>query len=160
LLEVYERYNNPVVLLEEVDRSRVSRYGVIDPIQVEDDVYKVKDFIEKPEPEEAPSNLVIAGRYIFTPDIFGYLSQTQPGKGMEIQVTDAMRMMVRDRAMYGVRLNGKRCDIGNKEGFIKTNIEFALKRADMSDDLGDYIIALADEIQGQKKQDKTERKKG
>jgi len=149
LLEVYERYNSPVVLLEEVDRARVSRYGVIDPVQVEDDVYKVKDFIEKPAPEEAPSNLVIAGRYVFTPDIFGYLSQTQPGKGMEIQVTDAMRMMVRDRAMYGVRLNGKRCDIGNKEGFIKTNIEFALKRADMSDELGDYIIDLANEIQGQ-----------
>ncbi len=149
LLEVYERYNDPAVLLEEVDRGRVSRYGVIDPIQVEDDIYKVKDFIEKPEPEEAPSNLVIAGRYVFTPDIFGYLSQIQPGKGMEIQLTDAMKMMVCDRTMYGVRLNGKRCDIGNKEGFIKTNIEFALKRTDMSDDLGDYIITLAKKIQGQ-----------
>ncbi len=146
LLEVYEKYESPVVLLEEVERSRVSRYGVIDGKEIEDGVYKVDDFVEKPAVEEAPSNLVIASRYIFTPDIFDYIGRTKPGKGGEIQITDAMCMMVRDRDMYGVRLEGKRCDIGNPEGFVRTNIEFALKRSDMADNIRAYIQALAKEL--------------
>jgi UTP--glucose-1-phosphate uridylyltransferase len=146
LLEVYEKYESPVVLLEEVERSRVSRYGVIDGKEIGGGVYKVDDFVEKPSVEEAPSNLVIASRYIFTPDIFDYISLTKPGKGGEIQITDAMRMMVRDRDMYGVRLEGKRCDIGNPEGFVRTNIEFALKRSDMAENIRAYIQALAKEL--------------
>ncbi len=146
LLDVYEQYESPVVLLEEVERSRVSRYGVIDGAEIGPGVYKVDDFVEKPSVADAPSNLVIASRYIFTPDIFDYIARTEPGKGGEIQVTDAMRMMVKDRAMYGVRLEGRRCDIGNKEGFVKTNIEFALKRPDMAEGLKRYIKRLAEEL--------------
>jgi len=146
LLDVFEQYQSPVALLEEVDRSRVHKYGVIDGKEVKRGLYEVSDFVEKPSVEESPSNLVIAGRYIFTPDIFEYLSKTKPGKGGEIQVTDAMRMMVKDRKMYGLKLDGRRCDIGNKEGFIRTNIEFALKRDDISENLREYIKRLAKEL--------------
>jgi UTP--glucose-1-phosphate uridylyltransferase len=146
LLEVFERYQEPVVLLEELERSQVSRYGVIDGREVDTGLYLVKDFIEKPSVEEAPSNLVIAGRYVLTPDIFEYLNRTTPSKDGEVQLTDAMRMMVKDRAIYGLRLNGRRCDIGNKEGFVKTNVEFALKRDDIAENLRRFIKQLAKEI--------------
>ncbi|MCE5187400.1 MAG: UTP--glucose-1-phosphate uridylyltransferase GalU [Planctomycetaceae bacterium] len=143
LLESYEKVHNPVVLLEEVERIKVSRYGVIDGNREEEGLYRVRDFVEKPSVEEAPSNLVIASRYIFTPDIFGYLEQTKPGKGGEIQITDAMRLMVKKRLMYGCLLNGRRCDIGSKEGFIRTNLEFALKDKDMAEFMKRYIRDLA-----------------
>lgn len=146
LLDVFDRYEESVVLVEEVDPDKVSSYGVIDGNQVEDDVYRVNGFVEKPTPQEAPSNLAIASRYVFTPQIFDYLSRTPPGKGDEIQITDAMQLMVADRAMYGRVLDGKRYDIGNKEGFIRTNIEFALKDKDIADNIREYIKKLAKEI--------------
>jgi len=146
LQQLYEEKEEPIVLVEEVERGLVSRYGVIDGEQTEKNVYLIKDFIEKPTPEEAPSNLVVAGRYLLTPDIFDYIGRTKPAKDGEIQLTEAMRMMVKDRSMYALLLDGKRCDIGNKEGFIKTNIEFALKRKDMSENLRQFIKELADKI--------------
>ncbi|MHC4646350.1 MAG: UTP--glucose-1-phosphate uridylyltransferase GalU [Planctomycetota bacterium] len=146
LEQLFAKYKEPVVLVEEVERNRVGRYGVIDGEEIEAGVYRVKDIVEKPSEEEAPSNLAIAGRYVLTPDIFEYLGRTKPGKGGEIQLTDAMRMMVKRRPIYALRLEGKRCDIGNKEGFIKTNIEFALKRGDMTEGLRRYIRELAERI--------------
>jgi len=146
LLEVFETVHNPVVLLEEVDRARVSRYGVIDGRQTLPGIYEIQDFVEKPSVEEAPSNLVVAGRYIFTPDIFGYLEQTSPGKGGEIQITDAMRLMVKKRRMYGRKLQGRRCDIGDKEGFIRTNLEFALKDPDLAEPMKSYIKKLSQQL--------------
>jgi UTP--glucose-1-phosphate uridylyltransferase len=146
LLEVFEKVLNPVVLLEEVDRAKVSCYGVIDGRQTQPGIYEVADFIEKPSVEEAPSNLVVASRYVFTPDIFKYLEQTTPGKGGEIQITDAMRLMVKQRLMYGRKLDGRRCDIGNKEGFVRTNLEFALKDPDLAEPMKAYIKKLAKEL--------------
>jgi UTP--glucose-1-phosphate uridylyltransferase len=146
LLEVFDNYEESVVLLEEIEQSKTSRYGVIDGKQINSVLYKINDFIEKPNPNEAPSNLVIAGRYILTPQIFEFLCQIKPGKGNEIQLTDALRLMVQNREIYGLKLNGKRCDIGNKEGFIKTNVEFALKRDDMAEQIRTYIKQLAKEI--------------
>jgi UTP--glucose-1-phosphate uridylyltransferase len=146
LLDLFERLSEPAVLLEEVDSSRVSRYGVIDGEESEPGVYLVKDFVEKPSAEKAPSNLAIAGRYVLTSDIFEYLRRTKPGRNGEIQLTDAMRMMVKERPMYGLRLNGRRCDIGNKEGFVRTNIEFALKDDDIAENVRRYIKQLAKEI--------------
>ena len=143
LLEAFEKVNNPVVLLEEVDRAKVSRYGVIDGYEEEAGLFRVRDFVEKPSVDEAPSNLVIASRYIFTPDIFEHLEQTTPGKGGEIQITDAMRIMVQKRRMYGRKLDGRRCDIGNKEGFVRTNLEFSLKDKDMAENMKRYIRELA-----------------
>ncbi len=146
LQQVFQHRQAPVILVEQVEPSRVSRYGVIDAEQIEPQVYLVKDFIEKPTEQEAPSNLVIAGRYLFTPDIFEYISRTKPAKDGEIQLTDSMRMMVKEKPMYALVLDGKRCDIGDKEGFIKTNIEFALKRDDMAKNLRQYIKELAKKI--------------
>jgi UTP--glucose-1-phosphate uridylyltransferase len=146
LQRLFEQHGGSVVLVEQIEQSRVSRYGVIDGKESEPGVYLVKDFVEKPAVEEAPSNLVIAGRYILTPDIFEYLRQTEPRSEGEIQLTDAMRMMVRERPMYGLRLDGRRCDIGSKEGFIKTNIEFALKREDMAEELREFIKETAERI--------------
>ncbi len=143
LLNVYERFESSTVLLEEVPRERVSRYGVIDGKEIEPGIFDVHDFVEKPDIDAAPSNFVIASRYVFTPQIFQYIEKTKPGMGGEIQITDAMRLMVAEKAMYGRKLDGRRCDIGNKEGFVKTNIEFALKDQDMADEMQQYILNLA-----------------
>lgn len=146
LLEIYDRFESSVVLLEHVSRERVSRYGVIDGKEIEPGLFEVRDFVEKPKADEAPSNFVIASRYVFTPQIFDYIEKTKPGKGGEIQITDAMRLMVNEEAMYGRRLDGRRCDIGNKEGFVKTNIEFSLKDQDIAEEMKKYILDLAKKI--------------
>jgi len=151
LLDVFERYGESVVALEEVPMEKVSRYGVADGTPVTDDVLLVRDFIEKPSPEEAPSNLVIASRYVLTPEIFGHLEQLPPGKNGEIQLTDAMRRQVRERAMYGLRFAGKRHDAGNRLDFLKTNILYALERADLRDPLREFILAMADQLRGHAK---------
>jgi UTP--glucose-1-phosphate uridylyltransferase len=141
LMQVYERYRESVVALEEVPKSKVGRYGVIDGKRVGDakDLFMIRDFVEKPKPEEAPSNLAIAGRYVFTADIFDHLDRQKPGKNGEIQLTDAMRRLVRERAMYGLRFRGTRYDIGNKLDFVKTNVVYALKRPEMAADLRTFL---------------------
>jgi UTP--glucose-1-phosphate uridylyltransferase len=127
LIDVYEKYHSPVVALEEVKPDLVSRYGIIDGEHISGDIYKAKNWVEKPSVRKAPSNLAIASRYIFTPEIFDYLEKIKPGKNNEIQLTDAMVEMVKDHAMYGLKFKGKRYDIGNKLGFLKTNIIYALR---------------------------------
>jgi UTP--glucose-1-phosphate uridylyltransferase len=146
LVELYERVHAPVILLEQVEPRKVGLYGIIDGYETEPGVYKINDFVEKPKQENAPSNLAIAGRYLLTPDIFRHIEQTVPSKGGEIQLTEALRALVREQPVYGLRLEGKRCDIGNKEGFIRTNIEFALKREDMAEDLRQYLKRLAETL--------------
>ena len=147
LIDVYDRHGGCVVVLEEVPPDRVSRYGVIAGEQIADRVYRVSDMVEKPAPEEAPSNLVVASRYILTPDIFGYIDSAKPGKGGEIQITDALRARVAaGLPMHGCRVQAKRHDAGNTLDFIKTNILYALAREDLSQSLGDFIIAQAEEI--------------
>jgi len=143
LADLFERVHQPVVLLEQVAAEKVHMYGVIDGPQTEPQVFLVKNIVEKPAADKAPSNLAIAGRYVLTPDIFDYLSKVTPDKSREVQLTDAIRAMIQNRPMFGLLLEGKRCDIGNKDGFIITNIEFALKREDMAEDLRRYIKQLA-----------------
>lgn len=142
LLAAHEQTNSSIVALEEVPWEKTSRYGVIDGNSDDETLYKVDAFVEKPAPEDAPSNLVIASRYVFNPEIFDYLAKTPRGKGNEIQLTDAMRLMLEDQSMYGYKFNGKRHDIGNKLDFIKSTIEFALKRPEFRDDILDYIKSL------------------
>lgn len=142
LMDVFERYQESVVAVEEVERSKVSRYGVIKGSPVTDNLYLLQDFVEKPAPEEAPSNLVIASRYVLTPDIFTYLGKTTRGKNNEIQLTDAMRQLVRSRAMYALRFAGVRYDIGNKLDFIKTNLIFGLKQKDLTKPLRSFVQSL------------------
>lgn len=142
LLAAYEQTRSSVVALEEVPLEKTSRYGVIDGESADGVLYKVNAFVEKPAPENAPSNLVIAGRYVFTPEIFAYLAATPRGKGNEIQLTDAMRSMLKDQTMYGCRFAGKRHDLGNKLDFIKTTVEFALQRPEFRDGVLDYLKGI------------------
>ncbi|MBU4200339.1 MAG: UTP--glucose-1-phosphate uridylyltransferase GalU [Verrucomicrobia bacterium] len=143
LMEVFERYQESVVALESVDPEKVNRYGIMAGSPISQNLFLIEDFIEKPEPGEAPSNLAIAGRYILTPDIFECIARVNAGKNGEIQLTDAMRLMVKTRAMYGLKFDGARYDIGNRLDFIKTNIIFGLKREDLREDLQAFINGLA-----------------
>ena len=139
LLAAHKQTNSSIVALEEVPWEKTARYGVIDGKSNDETLYKVDAFVEKPAPEDAPSNLVIASRYVFNPEIFDYLAKTPRGKGNEIQLTDAMRLMLEDQSMYGYKFKGKRHDIGNKLDFIKSTIEFALKRPEFKNDLLKYL---------------------
>ena len=143
LIDVYNRYEEVVLALEEVPLDKVSRYGVISGHVIDDGTYLIKDLVEKPAADEAPSNLVIASRYVLPPEIFRALELTKPGKGGEIQLTDALRILLRDRAMYGQRFSGVRHDIGNKLDFLKTSVLFGLKHSDIGDDLKAWLIELA-----------------
>ena len=139
LIDVADKHQGSVVALEEVPIGKVNRYGVMDGSDMGDGVFRVNDFVEKPEPDEAPSNLAFAGRYIFMPDVFDFLVQTRRGKNNEIQLTDAMRSMAKSRPMFGSKIEGKRHDIGNKLDFIKTNIHYALKHPEMKNELAEYL---------------------
>jgi UTP--glucose-1-phosphate uridylyltransferase len=139
LIDVYNRYHGSVVALEKVPAEKVQRYGVIDGEAMDDNVYLAKDFVEKPKPEDAPSDLAVASRYIFTPEIFEYLEKTPRGKGNEIQITDAMRLMVRERAMYGYQFDGIRYDVGNKLDFIKTNVIFGLEHEEIGPKFKEWL---------------------
>ncbi len=143
LIDIYNRYEEVVLALEEVPSAKVSRYGIVDGRNIDDGVFLIKDLVEKPDPESAPSNLAIASRYILPPEIFSALDITAPGKNDEIQLTDALRILLQDRAMYGYVFDGIRHDMGNKFDFLKTTIHYALQRDDLKDDLVAYIRELA-----------------
>jgi len=143
LMELYARYGESVVALESVEPSKAHLYGVVAGRPMSEELYLIEDLIEKPKLGEAPSNLAIAARYAFSPEIFDYIAKTPPGKSGEIQLTDAMRLMLQDRAMYGLRLDGKRYDIGNKLDFLKTNVEFGLVHPELGDDFREFLKELA-----------------
>lgn len=143
LADAFDRYQESIVALEQVAPEKVSRYGVVAGRDISDGLFLVNDFVEKPSVEEAPSTLAIAGRYIFTPGIFDAIARTPPGKNGEIQLTDAMRLMLNDRAMYGLRIDGTRYDIGNKLDFIRTNVLFGLAREDIGEALREFIKETA-----------------
>ncbi len=146
LIAVYERYKSSVVALEEVPMENVHKYGVIKGKMLEDNVLIAEDFIEKPSAEEAPSNLAIASRYIFTPEIFNFLAKLKPGKNNEIQLTDAMRDMVKKHAMYGLRFKGTRYDIGNKLDFLKTNIIYGLIHEEVGEPLREWLKEFSKDL--------------
>jgi UTP--glucose-1-phosphate uridylyltransferase len=142
MIDVYEKYEAPVIATMEVEGEAISRFGVIDADEVEPGVFKVKDMVEKPPFTEAPSDLAIIGRYIFTPDIFEAIEHTEPGAGGEIQITDAMRLLLKSRPLYALKLDGRRHDAGDKLGFLIATVEFALKRKDLADDFREYLKTL------------------
>lgn len=146
MLDIYEEKNESVIALEEVPPHKVSRYGIAGGESLGKGVIKIDSLVEKPEIDEAPSNLAIAGRYVFRPEIFDYIAKTKPGKNNEIQLTDAMVRMLADHGMFGLRFEGKRYDIGNKLDFIKTNIEFGLKRDDIGPELAEYLKRIVTEL--------------
>jgi UTP--glucose-1-phosphate uridylyltransferase len=142
MVDVYEEFDAPVVATMQVEGEDISRFGVIDADEVAPNVFKIKDMVEKPPFAEAPSDLAIIGRYIFTPDIFAAIEQTEPGAGGEIQITDAMRILLKQRPFYAVKLDGKRHDAGDKLGFLMATVELALKRGDLGPDFLEYLRSL------------------
>lgn len=142
MVNVYEKYDAPVIATMQVAGEAISRFGVIDAEEVEPNVYRIKDMVEKPAYADAPSDLAIIGRYIFTPDIFAAIEQTTPGSGGEIQITDAMRILLKTRPFYAVKLEGRRHDAGDKLGFLIATVELALKREDLGGEFREYLKSL------------------
>jgi len=142
MIEVFEKYKAPVIATMQVAGEAISRFGVIDADEVEPGVFKIKDMVEKPAFADAPSDLAIIGRYIFTPDIFEAIERTTPGAGGEIQITDAMRLLLKDRPFYAVKLEGVRHDAGDKLGFLIATVEYALKREDLNKEFRAYLKGL------------------
>jgi len=139
LIDSYEQYQCSVLAVETVPRDKVSRYGIVGGKQLDEHITDLSELIEKPSVEAAPSNLAIAGRYILTPDIFPILEKTPPGKGNEIQLTDALRILLRQNKIISTTIEGKRYDIGNKMDFLKTTVEFALNRKEFAEDFKQFL---------------------
>ena len=135
LVDVFDDVGGSVVGVEQVPKSRLHRYGVIKGKRVKDDIYKVEDLVEKPSPDEAPSDLAIIGRYVLKPDIFGFLEKIGPGKGGEYQLTDAMRLLCRKTGLYGLKFKGRRFDIGSKADWVRATVALSMDRADLADEL-------------------------
>ena len=142
MMEVFEKYDAPVIATMQIEGEAISRFGVIDAQEVEPNVYRIRDMVEKPPFAEAPSDLAIIGRYIFTPDIFEAIERTTPGAGGEIQITDAMRLLLKDRPFYAVKLEGTRHDAGDKLGLLVATVEFALKRDDLGPEFREFLMNL------------------
>ena len=133
LVETYERTGGNVIAVIEVPREQTSRYGILDIGSEEGNLVSVNGLVEKPKPEEAPSNLSIIGRYILQPEVFGYLAEKQAGSGGEIQLTDSMARMIGEKPFHGLRVQGRRFDCGDKLGFFEANLAFALGREDLAE---------------------------
>src|SRR3954451_5998221 len=144
MLDVYEEVDGPVLAIEEVPQESVSSYGVIDAEEVRPGVYRIRDMVEKPTREEAPSNLAIIGRYILTPDIFPELEETAKEKDRtgEIQLTNGLRRLLKKRPIYGCKIDGVRHDTGNKLGFLKAVVYFALRSPELAGPFRDYLREL------------------
>ena len=142
LMNQFDKTQRSVVGVQQVPDDETHRYGIVDPSSSEGRLYKVNHFVEKPKQGTAPSNLAIMGRYIFTPEIFGYLDKQQIGAGGEIQLTDAIQMLNEIQDVYAYDFEGTRHDVGEKFGFIKTTIEFALKDEEISEQLMEYIAGI------------------
>lgn len=139
LMDAYDETGQSVIGVQEVEPKETHRYGIIDPIDKEGRLYPVRRFVEKPEPGTAPSNLAIMGRYVLTADIFDYLENQSEGAGGEIQLTDAIERLNADQAVYAFDFEGNRHDVGEKLGFVKTTIEYAMKDPEMREELKEFL---------------------
>ena len=142
MLDVYNEYQTTVLGVQKVAHEVVNKYGIVDCKEVDERVYKVHDLVEKPQVDEAPSDIAILGRYIITPDIFSYLETQDEGTGGEIQLTDSLKRLSKDQAMYCYEFKGHRYDVGTKIGFLQANIEFALRNPEVADDMRKYLTKL------------------
>ena len=139
LINCFNEYKTTILGVQTVEPENVNKYGIVDGIHIEDRVYKVKRLVEKPTVEEAPSNVAILGRYIITPQIFEILENTKPGKGNEIQLTDALETLIKHEAMYAYDFEGRRYDVGDKLGFLQATVEFGLKREELRESFIEYL---------------------
>jgi UTP--glucose-1-phosphate uridylyltransferase len=142
LLDAFDYYGGPVIGVERVPRERIEQYGVIAARPLGGNVFEITDLVEKPRPEDAPSDLAIIGRYVLTPDVFDLLAKTAPDSRGEIQLTDGLRRLRERRPMYAVAFEGTRYDTGDKLGFLKATVEFALARPDLADQFRAYLKSL------------------
>ena len=147
MIDAYDEYKTTVLGVQEVARENVDKYGILDVKHIEDRVYKVKDMVEKPSIEEAPSNIAILGRYIITPEIFNILENQAPGKGGEIQLTDALQTLATKEAIYAYNFEGRRYDVGDKLGFLEATVDFALKRPELRDEFIEFLKTKSDQIE-------------
>ena len=143
LIDCYYEYKTSVLGVQTVPKNHVSKYGIVDGKHIEGKVYKVKGLVEKPSVEEAPSNVAILGRYIVTPRIFDILENTKPGKGGEIQLTDALLELMGQEAMYAYDFEGRRYDVGDKLGFLEATVEYALRRSELREGFIEYLNDLS-----------------
>ncbi len=150
MLNLHEKYRCSILALEEVPMSSIHKYGVIDGTEIGDGLYKISNLIEKPAREKAPSNFAIIGRYILTPEIFGIIEKLQPGRGGEIQLTDALKELLKKQNIYGYLFRGKRYDAGDKFGYLKATVSFALKNKDVSEPFAKYLLEIASKIKTRK----------
>ena len=139
LMSAYEEYRTTILGVQTVAPEDANKYGIINARYIEDNVYKVKDLVEKPEPGKQPSNIAILGRYIITPEIFEVLENQAPGKGGEVQLTDALKTLSKKEAMYAYEFEGRRYDVGDKLGFLEATVDFALKKPELKDSFMDYL---------------------
>lgn len=142
MLDVYDEYKTTILGVQPVIEADINKYGIVSGKQIEDTIYKVKDLVEKPSKEEAPSNIAILGRYIISSSIFDILEHTKPGKGGEIQLTDALKELAKHEAMYAYTFEGRRYDVGNKLGFLQATVEFALRRDDLKEEFMNYLVNI------------------
>ena len=142
LINAYDEYKTSVLGVQKVAKEDTDKYGILDVKHIEDRVYKVKDLVEKPSIEESPSNVAILGRYIITPKIFEILENTKPGKGNEIQLTDALLKLIEEEAMYAYDFEGRRYDVGDKLGFLQATVEYALRKEELRDGFIDYLKTI------------------
>ena len=142
MIEAYDEYKTTILGVQQVAKEDVDKYGIVEGKYIDGRVYKVYDLIEKPSIDEAPSNIAILGRYIINPNIFDILEHTKPGKGGEIQLTDALKELAKHEAMYAYNFEGRRYDVGNKLGFLEATVEFALRREDLREEFLIYLIGI------------------
>ncbi len=142
MIQIYDEYKTSVLGVQKVVHDTVNKYGIVDCKEIDERVYKVKDLVEKPAVEKAPSDIAILGRYIITSNIFSYLETQDEGTGGEIQLTDALKRMAKDEAMYAYDFKGHRYDVGTKSGFLQANIEFALRNEETREEMQKYLKAL------------------
>lgn len=140
LLRVYEKYRSPVIAVQRVPKSQAHLYGIVSGKKVGAGTWEVESVVEKPK--NPPSTLAIIGRYIFTPDIFGAIESTKPGRGGEIQLTDSIRLLMKKRPVYALEFEGDRYDAGDKAGFLKANVIMALKRQEMRTEIKRFLKGL------------------
>ncbi len=150
LIDAYEQYSQTVIAVETVPPENVSRYGIVGGDKLSDRVIRLNQLIEKPGRKQAPSNMAIAGRYVLTPAIFRALEKTPRGKGNEIQLTDALQILLKEEGIIASLIEGKRYDIGNKMDFLKTTVEFALKRKEFAEGFGEFLRETVDNLYNQK----------
>ncbi len=158
LIDDYEKTHASTIAVMDVPHEETYKYGIIDPgTQVEKGLYNVKNFVEKPDPDKAPSNLAIIGRYLLTPEIFQILETQKPGAGNEIQLTDAIDRLNQTQRVFAREFCGKRYDVGDKFGYLKTNIEYGLTHPEVKDDLRRFIIDLGKELSDEATTDQKEK---